>query len=74
MYKVKMRFLRTNRTPYRGIAATKKCLNQDFHKIYKITKITKITKIFLLLNPANLENLNKILVQDKKHRELFTRC
>ena len=28
------------------MAATKKCLNQDFHKIYKITKI------FLLLNPV----------------------
>ena len=45
----------------------KNVLNQDFHKIYKITEI------FLLLNPANFENLNKITVQDKKHRELFTR-
>ena len=32
-------------------------LNHDFHKINKIIKI---------LNPANLKNLNKIVVQTKK--------
>ena len=40
------------------------CLNQDFHKIFKIDKIFS--------NPAHLENLMKILVQDNPGAEYRT--